>query len=149
MDEFVRYVKMESAIYIAAFVAGKLVGVCYGHPSARVADAFMLQGVAVSLDEAKGYARRGIGSRLLASFEAMVRDRGFRKVDLGAADDEKVEQFYLKNGYEPYELVAKSASYETYERVPVKDYSSGKLQQEELRRKHDAHEVIFIFAKTV
>ncbi|QHT62760.1 GNAT family N-acetyltransferase [Paenibacillus lycopersici] len=148
-EEFEARAKANPDLYLAAFAGGELIGIVYGHPSRREAGAAALQGIAVTLDETKRLARTGIGSRLIASFEEAVRRRGLREISLGAADDLKVELFYVKNGYLTNELVAMNADYEQLERAPIADYASGKERQEQLRSKHQAHQVIFIFGKIV
>ncbi|MBS4218594.1 hypothetical protein KHA96_09745 [Bacillus sp. FJAT-49711] len=78
-----------------------------------------------------------------------IRYLGGKKINLGSADDLKVEKFYVENGFEPYELVAKNANHEEFERVKISDYMIGKKVQEELRLKHNPDEVIFIFEKQI
>jgi Predicted acetyltransferase len=146
---FILRVEQPSALYFAAYEGQQLAGIIYGEPSRRIEQDYLLQGVAVNLDTTLGLARRGIGSLLMRKFETAARQAGARVIGVGSADDLKVEQFYLKNGYHPTELVAKSADYRELERVSVHDYEAGKRLQEQLRAKHAAHEVIFIFAKEV
>lgn len=146
-ERFGERLASSSDYYIAAFDGNEVIGVCYGQKTDKADDTIMLQGIAVNLDTLKRYARSGIGSKLIASFERIVHEHGYRRIDLGSADDLKVEQFYLKNGYTPYELVAKDANYGQIVRAAVDDYSSGKMIQEQLRDKHQAREVIFIFHK--
>lgn len=148
-EEFLQRSTGNPDLYLAAFAGDELVGIVYGHPSRRDASTAALQGIAVTLEETKQLARTGVGSRLNAAFEEAVRRRGMRRIDLGAADDLKVERFYLKNGYNPYELVAMDANYEQVERAAVADYASGKELQEQLRTKHQAQQVIFIFDKII
>jgi hypothetical protein len=83
----------------------------------------------------------------MQTFEAAARQAGAHSVGVGSADDLKVEQFYLKNGYRLVELVAKSADYQELERAAISDYETGKQKQEQLRTQYAAKEVIFIFAK--
>lgn len=118
-----------------------------GEPSRRVPGAFAVQGVAVDLTPAKQCARRGIGSALLRAFGREAASLGYRLLDVGAADDERVERFYLKNGFLPYELVAKGTDGLERARAPIADYREGKRLQHELRNRHEAGEVIFIFRK--
>ncbi|MEM7374206.1 MAG: hypothetical protein AAF587_36770 [Bacteroidota bacterium] len=66
---------------------------------------------------------------------------------MGCADDEETERFYLKNGYQAFELVAKRASYKELASLSITDYDSGKLMQKKLRDQYDPEEVIFIFGK--
>jgi GNAT superfamily N-acetyltransferase len=146
-SDFASRVNGNPDLYLAGFVDGELAGICYGHPWPKDDSIANLQGIAVNLDLTKNLARRGIGSQLLGEFEQAVRNRGFRKIGVGSADDGKVEHFYLKNGFQPIELVAKDTESSELERVSVDDYESGNLVREELRRKHNAKEVIFIFEK--
>jgi len=138
-------------MYLAAFADEDLAGVCYGQPSRRREDAADLQGIAVNLDHRKPYARRGIGSRLLRAFERVCAERGFRRIGVGSADDPRVESFYQANGYRPVELVAKDAEGRELERVDIRAEAAEQAaeRKEELRRKHGAAEVIFIFEKTL
>jgi GNAT superfamily N-acetyltransferase len=149
LDAFVSRVEANPVFYLAAFDGGELVGVCYGHPSARVESAVNLQGIAVSLEEGKNYARIGIGSRLLEDFQEVVIRKGYSIIGVGAADDLRVENFYLKNGFKPYELVAKGYNYEEYERVRISDYESAMVMKRELFSKYNPREVIFIFQKNI
>jgi GNAT superfamily N-acetyltransferase len=136
-------------LYLAAYHHAELVAVCYGQPSLRNHAAVQLQGIAVNLDETNQYARKGIGSAILRQFEKAAKNRGFRSIDVGSADDLKVEHFYLKNGFMPYELVANGPDHEELERVCIPNYELGKETQETLRKKHGAREVIFIFRKSI
>ncbi|HOB20638.1 MAG TPA: GNAT family N-acetyltransferase [Candidatus Atribacteria bacterium] len=148
-DDFLRRVSSRSGIYLAAFAGDDLTGICYGCPSTRNRTAFSIQGIAVSLDNDKGYARKGIGSKLLAALSSLAFEAGYESLDVGAADDAGVEAFYIKNGFEPYELVAKQKGNIEIERVRIKDYGSGKKEQQRLREKHSPDEVIFIFKKQI
>lgn len=56
-------------------------------------------------------------------------------------------KIYLKNGYRPYELVSKAPQHNGDERIQITDYVNGKVMQEELRRKLNSEQVIFIFKK--
>ncbi|RAP75910.1 GNAT family N-acetyltransferase [Paenibacillus montanisoli] len=147
MEDFTDRISTNHDLYLGAFAADELVGVCYGHPSRRDNASINLQGIAVTHEETKQLLRTGIGSKLIAAFEDAVRSKGYRKIGLGSAEDLKVERFYLKNGYIPFELVAKGSHHHEYERISVHDYDVGKVLQEELRRRHQASEVIFIFEK--
>lgn len=147
--EFVTRVEANPDLYIAAFDENQLVGICYGHRSYKAESAINLQGIAVNLDETKSYARKGIGSTLINEFEKAAKAKGFRKIDVGSADDLKVEHFYLKNGFNPYELVYKGQHGEENERVKISNYESGNVIKEEIRRKHKPKQVIFIFEKLI
>jgi GNAT superfamily N-acetyltransferase len=147
--DFIQRVEQNPDLYLAAFDEDELIGVCFGHPSKKIVAAITLQGIAVSLDVKKDYARKGIGSGLLKAFEAAVKVKGYPRIDLGAADDPKVESFYLKNEYEPYELVVYDWNYHERERVPVNGYEAGLILKKELRAKYNPKEVIFIFHKNI
>lgn len=146
-EDFVERVKANPDLYLIALDNEELVGICYGRPFDGAKDNMELQGIAV--DEEKGYAGKGIGSRMLREFEKTVKNRGFHKISVGSADDPKVEKFYLKNGFKPCQLVAKGPNHEELERLNINNYDSGKKKQEELRKKHEPKEVIFIFEKPI
>ncbi len=57
------------------------------------------------------------------------------------------EQFYLKNGYKPLEIKAKSADSIVLAKERVRDYSDGIVKRERLRRELKPNEVIFIMQK--
>jgi predicted N-acetyltransferase YhbS len=147
--DFVRRVENNPDLYFVAMDGNEIIGVCYGSPSKKDESVVHLQGIAVNLDRAKGYARVGIGSTMVHAFESGVKKRGYKVISLGSADDPKAEAFYLKNGFKPIELVAKNLHSEELDRVPVDDYESGNARREDLRRKHNPREVIFIFEKYV
>jgi len=149
IQEFTLRVESNYDLYLVAMNDRELVGVCYGSPSKRDIQAIQLDGIAVNLDKEKGYARKGIGSQLIEEFEKAVEHLGYTKLNLGSADDVKVERFYLKNGFQPYELVAKNYNHEELERVNIEDYETGKRIKEQLRLKHNPDEVIFIFHKQI
>ena len=144
---FSKRVNNDPDLYLIAKYKDELAGLCYGHANENDNLHIHLQGIAVDLDKAKGIARKGIGSALLKSFEDTARDKGYRLISLGAADNEKVEAFYLKNGYIAYELVAKDGPGIEYAREPINGYLEGKLLQKNLREKYKPREVIFIFKK--
>lgn len=149
MNSFIRGVECKPNVYLTAVDGDEVVGVCYGHPSGQDDSIFVLQGIAVNLDEAKGYARVGIGSRLIAAFESVVKQKGYRKIGVGSADDPNVESFYVKNGFSPIEVVAKGLHHEEMERVKVDDFETGNAIRQDLRLKHRPSEVIFIFEKVL
>ena len=51
-----------------------------------------------------------------------AKKRGGTKVNLGAAEDKKVEDFYTKNGYVPYYLSANSTERRNLKRLRIKSY---------------------------
>lgn len=148
-EAFIRRVEQPAGLYFAAYQGQQLAGIIYGNSSRRTAGNYVLEGVAVNLDTTLGLARQGIGSQLMQTFETAARQAGAHSIGVGSADDLKVERFYLKNGYQPVELVAKNADNRELERVAISDYETGKQRQEQLRTQYAAKEVIFIFAKAL
>lgn len=144
---FLKRVKENPDLYFGAFDGDKLIGICYGHPSKNVKSAMNLQGIAVNHN--KTYLRKGIGSKLMRKFEKTAKEKGKKRISLGSSDDRKVEKFYLKHRYKPFELVAKGQNHKELERIKVDDYEAGRLKQKELRKKHNPKEVIFIFEKSI
>lgn len=147
--DFIHRVSQNPDFYLIAIIDDELVGICYGHPSPKEMLAISLQGIAVNQDKTKPYARTGVGSNMIHSFEDAAKNRGYEKISLGSADDYKVEHFYLKNGYKPIELVAKGPNHEEFERVQVDSYEDGNVLREKLRRKYKTKEVIYIFEKWI
>jgi peptidoglycan-N-acetylglucosamine deacetylase len=145
--EFVKRVHEHPDLYLAAFHGEDVIGVIYGHPSERFPGEMNLAGVAVTLDNRKDFARAGIGTRLVRAFERAATARGYGLIGVGSADDHKVEQFYLRNGFEAVELVAKDEQSHELDRIAVVDYESGLHLQKQVRDTSEAAEVIFIFKK--
>lgn len=146
-EDFVSRAEQFPDLYLVARLEEKLVGIAYGHPFEKDSSTVNLQGIAVDLDEDTGVARKGIGTQLLQRFESVAKSKGFKKVGLGSADDMKVENFYLKNGYRPIEVVAKDKDGAEYARVAVGNTEAAKKEKERLREKYDPKEVILIFEK--
>lgn len=143
--KFIARIETQPKLYLVALDGCTVVGVCYGGPSAQVPSTCHVQGIAVNLDQNLKYARRGIGSKMLSVFRTMATRLGYQELGLGAAEDEKVEKFYLKNGLMAFELVAKQANGVEIARVPILDYESGVILREDLHRRYQPHEVIVIF----
>ncbi|MBP3967401.1 GNAT family N-acetyltransferase [Paenibacillus lignilyticus] len=148
-EDFMQRVNSDPDLYFVTVDGSEVVGICYGSPSKRNDAVMNLNGIAVNLDRTKQYARVGLGTNMLRIFEAAVKKRSYRTIGVGSADDPKVEAFYLKNGFNPTELVVKDSNLEEMERVRVDDYESGILRREELRRKYNSSEVIFILEKDI
>ncbi|MBO7743621.1 GNAT family N-acetyltransferase [Paenibacillus sp. MWE-103] len=148
-EDFMRRVKSEPDLYFVTADGRDVVGVCYGSPSKKDEAVMNVNGIAVNLDVTKPYARVGLGTNMLLVFEKAAKQKGYKTLGVGSADDPKVEAFYLKNGYQPTELVVIGADHEQWERVRVDDYESGRLRREELRRSYNPKEVIFILAKAL
>jgi len=148
-EAWLRRVEAHAGLYLAAFAGDDLAGIVYGHPSRHRDDAADLKGIAVNLDHRKPYARRGIGSRLLRAFERACRERGFRRIVTGSADDPGVEAFYRSNGYRPVGIVAKDAAgRELAREVPASgEAESADARKEALRRETNAAETLLIFEK--
>ncbi|WP_274651009.1 GNAT family N-acetyltransferase [Paenibacillus humicola] len=147
--EFAARVRTNPGCYLTAFDEEELAGICYGQPSRKDRSAFAIQGIAVNLDANKSFARRGIGSLLVREIETIAMSAGFRRLEAGSADDPKVEAFYLKNGFDPFELVAKGPAGEEYERVGVSSCAEGSKTRAVMREKHRQAEVIYIFMKRI
>ncbi|REE88515.1 hypothetical protein A8990_10811 [Paenibacillus taihuensis] len=148
-EDFLNRVKSAPDLYFITVDGSEVVGVCYGSPSKKNESIMNLNGIAVNLDHTKNYARVGLGTGMLRSFESAVKNKGYSIIGVGSADDPKVEAFYLKNGFNPTELVVIGANSEQIERIRVDDYESGIARREERRRKYNPKEVIFILEKHV
>lgn len=127
------------SLYVGLFLNGALIGIAYGTADSSSAT---LQGIAVKFS----LWRKGIGSALLSFFEQQTNGMGVHKVGLGCGEG-FAEQFYVKNGYRPVELKAKSADGRVLAVEPVRDYSDGLVKRERLRRELHPSEVIFIMEK--
>lgn len=147
--DFLHRISQYPDFYFVAIIDGELVGICYGHPSQTNHLEIILQGIAVNQDKTKPFARRGIGSTMIHSFEQTAKKQGYNKITLGSVDDYKVESFYLKNGFKPIELIAKGPNHENFGRVQVDNYGDGNVLREKLRQRYKAKEVIFIFEKWI
>ncbi|MCY0878751.1 MAG: GNAT family N-acetyltransferase [Firmicutes bacterium] len=134
-------------LYLVALAGNRVVGVCYGSLSPEREGWATLEGIAVDLGTARGYARKGIGTRLLRTFEKAVLAKGAVALGVGSAEDPGVERFYFKNGFHPVELVAKGQSREELARVAATDYREGCALRAGLKERYHAHEVIWIFEK--
>jgi GNAT superfamily N-acetyltransferase len=140
--DFFSWQKSYPNLFVGAYDKNELIGICYGHYKSRN-KRVNLQGIATI----EKFWRKGVGSILIQFFEKQVEDSGFLLIDLGCADDEKTERFYLKNGFNPIELVAKTKDHSELQRIKIVDYRTGKIKQQELRKKYNPEEVIFIFEK--
>ena len=147
--KFIARIETQPELYLVALDGCAVVGVCYGGPSAKVPSTCHVQGIAVNLDQSLHYARKGIGSKMLSVFRTTAVRLGYQELGLGAAEDEKVEKFYLKNRFMAFELVAKQASGVEIARIPILDYESGVILREDLRRRYQPHEIIFIFRQSL
>ena len=85
--------------FIECFEREELIGIAYG--VLFKPDEIELRGIATK-DEFK---RKGIAKQMLGFFENIVKEKGFKKVSLGAAKgpNENVIGFYLKYGYKEIE----------------------------------------------
>lgn len=140
--DFFNWQKSYPNLFVGVYEKKELIGICYGHYENKH-KCIILQGIA-TIDK---FLRKGVGSILIQFFERQVHNEGFSTIGLGCADDEKTERFYLKNGFKPIELVAKTKDHTELERIKIADYRSGKIKQQELRKKYNPEEVIFIFEK--
>ena len=101
-EDFTKWFKKYPDLFVGAFDDEKLVGICYGHEWTQE-EYVILEGIATLYD----YWRKGVGSELLKTFESQVEKQGKQYITVGCAPDEKTEQFYLKNLYQPITLLAK------------------------------------------
>lgn len=104
-EEFEKRVAEDPDLYVVSIEGEALTGICYGRIKQPRGNA-VLNGICADLDN--GFGRKGIGTALLRAFEDVLRKRGCAGYSVGSAPDPKVESFYIKNGFYPIELVAKS-----------------------------------------
>ena len=146
IESFVTFHKNSTVfpdLHIGAFVDRKLVGIVYG--GLRNGGIY-LRGICVDLNG--GYQRIGIGTLLLKAFETAVACRGQKKLTVGSVPNPKVENFYIRNGYTPIEIVVKGKGAE-FTRKKVSGFEEGKCLKESLKRELGAEEAIFIFEKAL
>ena len=148
-DNFIKKVDDDKTLYLVAIDDKNIIGICYGEPSENLKNSFELQGIAVNLDEKGKYVRKGIGTKMIKKFEEKVKKQGFKKLDVGSADDPKVEKFYLKNGFEPYEIQAKGNNHKIYNKEKIKSYEDGLKKKKYLIKKYKPKEVILIMKKEI
>jgi GNAT superfamily N-acetyltransferase len=163
-SEFLRKVGKYEGLYLCAVDQGGILGIVY--PSLFKGE-LTLQGICVDLN--RNLNGRGIGSKLLRAFEEKIRQTGARKTSLGSAEDLRTENFYLKNNWQPVELLflkikelppdykeiaqREGLSVEikpdgsTEFRMPVASYAHGTGNRARLKNPLNAGEVIFIFEK--
>jgi GNAT superfamily N-acetyltransferase len=103
-DRFRMWLGERRSWFRGAYLSGELVGICFGNEPdpGRVT----LQSIAVEAS----HWRRGIGSRLIQDFEEQVFRDGMQRIGLGSAPDLPTESFYLKNGFEPTEIMVRVGS---------------------------------------
>ncbi len=136
-DIFLKNFKKYPRLYLCAFKGKELVGIAY--PGTLRDGSLYLRGIGVDL--AKGYARKGIGSKLLSAFENEVRSKGQHTLTAGSAKDPKVEKFYAKNGWQPTKLVIKNKN----GRTRIKISEEAKLSF--LRKKFSTRDYFIVFEK--
>lgn len=141
-DAFRKRVAENPDLYLAAWDGEELLGMCYG--KIKPAGNAVLSGICVDLDN---HARMGVGSALLRELERILLRRGLCEYSVGSADDPKVERFYLKNGFQPIELVAWDKDGKKYIQEEVSSYEEGQRLRDQLSEKMGHREGIFIFRK--
>ena len=163
-DQFARLYALHADLFVGLYQGGRLIGLCYGWPFAagglKGADKIILQGIAVI----EPYNAQGRGGLLLAHFERQVARRGPHTISVGSAGG-YVEGFYLKNGYRPFQYMARltrgalpaaldlpidghrDTDDETIVYLPAPAYEPGRKAV--IQAALNAHEVIFIFEKGV
>lgn len=138
------YVKKNYAenkdLYIGCYVKGELAGIAYGSIKK---DVVILQGIGVK----HKYWRMGLGTKIIHFFHKQANKTGKKIVSVGSAEDDKVEKFYLKNGYKPVLIQAKGKNHFLYAEEKVRGYKTGLKKRDELRKKYNPKEVIFIMDK--
>lgn len=146
-ESFILRINLNPELYLVALVKNEIVGICYGNPLERDKSVMNLQGIAVYLDSNKYFGRMGIGSKMIKSFEKVTLKKGYKVLGLGSAEDVKVEKFYLKNNFQPIELVVKDNKYNELKRVPVNSYIEGINIKKKLYSEYNPGEIIFIYQK--
>jgi len=164
-SEFLQNVDKYKGLYLCAVDNGKIVGVVY--PGTYNGEMY-LRGICVDLS--KKLNDKGIGSKLIKAFEKKMAQRGLERITVGSAEEPRAENFYLKNGWQPTQLVVKKieklpSNYKEIIkkenlsedkdadgktlvlRTPVTDYESGKILRERLEKELNAKECIFILEK--
>lgn len=89
-------------LFVGAYDDGEIVGVCVGRR--HDADHAELAGLGV----VPSFRREGVGTRLVAAFEAAAVAVGIDSVSVGSAGG-YVDEFYTENGYEPESVLVRSA----------------------------------------
>lgn len=133
-------------LFLGAFEAGRIAGVCYGWPVVheRAGTRMMRLELIAVMPEARG---RGLGRALLADWERRVAQGGAWTIDVGSAAD----GFFLRCGYTPVEYCLKgrdasSGADQDAHYVPVAgDYSP--TTKARLQREFRARQAITIFRK--
>ena len=82
----------EPSLFIGAYDGEKLIGITFGYIKKNTV---LLGEMAID----KNHRGKGIGSKLLQQFEERVHSLGKTVIELGA--QERAEEFYMKNNYEP------------------------------------------------
>ncbi|PSQ19088.1 hypothetical protein BRD00_02245 [Halobacteriales archaeon QS_8_69_26] len=106
-------------LLVGAYRDGDLVGHCLGQPGDD--GVVELAGIAVEND----HQRRGIGTGLLAEFEARAATLGFSRVTLGSAGG-YVDRFYRENGYDPESILVRLPPEDVPENYRDLGYEIGK-----------------------
>ncbi len=99
-EEIEKYYILFPRMFVGCYKGKELIGVCI--PS-LFGNELYLKAICVR----KEYWRKGIGSSLLKVFEKRVKEYNFEEITIPSADIWWVEQFYLKNGYLPYQIRVK------------------------------------------
>lgn len=102
-EEFNQLYKKHPKLFVACYDNDKLIGIVFGE-KIRGKDFVILKAIAVK----DKYWGKGIGSKLMKNFENQVKKANFNKISVGSAEDEKTENFYLKNGYKPSSIFLKA-----------------------------------------
>ena len=134
---FKKYYLKNPKLFVGCFQRGKLIGICWGYVRK---DTVTLNSIAVNYD----YWRKGIGSKLLKTFEKQVKKFHKRTISVGSAEG-FVEKFYMKNGYKPKLFLVRIGNRKKY--IKTEKYSP--KMKEKIKKKYNAREVIYIFEKNL
>ena len=146
-EDFSMKMNENKEICFVAYDEDELVGYCIGESTSKKRIWVLLDEIATNINKRKDYERKGIGSRLIREFEKAVWKQGFQAIGLGSSDKYPVEQFYLKNGYIPTEVVGRDDNGVELFREKIDNYESGAILKEELKKEYNLKEASMIFEK--
>lgn len=146
-------------LFLGCYDEGTLIGFAFGYPQKAMV---ILHALAVKSD----YQKQRLGSRLLSTFEQQVKQRGYERITVGAA--ENVDCFYLKHNYKPISVLVRipydelpanyrkfdfeiieeeTAEGETRLKIPAKTYDP--KRRKNITKEFHASEAIYIYEKVL